>query len=132
MEITQTYGYRLSYSQQEFTNTITATIPENAPREAVRAENILLGVKLRLEVLSSVYEYGEMDEEEFQEHLENGFIELLKRSKREMDKLNGKDGKHGKNEEGEPVYENYRDYVSDLVYVKKEIDRYLKQLAEED
>lgn len=132
MNISQTYGYRLGYSQQEWTTTQTVELPDNAPREAVRAESILLGAKVRLEILSAVYEYGEMDNEEFSDHLHEGFREQLVKAKREMDKLFDEDKKIKLDADGEPVYVNYEGFISDLKYVRDEVRRYEEMLEEEE
>lgn len=124
MQLTRTYGYRLQYSAQEFTQTLSMELDKGTPRSAVNAEAILLGLKVRLGVLVEVYEAGVMDGDELYENLNGSFFELMRGAQREMGKLKGKDGEYS--------YIGHAEYISDMRYVKSVVDKYMKVLEEEE
>lgn len=121
MEIMRTYEYRLNYSQEVYSATQKMEMEDSTPREAVNAETILLGLKVRLMVLSEVYESGLIDGEDFLANLTSGFKEMLRKSQKEMLKLREKEGTKKK-----VNYDRYVDYIVDLKYVKQEVEAYIE------
>lgn len=124
MELFRTYEYRLEYSKEVFTSSQKVVLSEGTPRAAVRAEGILLGLKVRLAVLMEVYESGLMEEEVFLENLKSGFYTMMKKAQKEMKETVGEDRKS--------TYDGYTEYLNDLRYIKSEVDSYINELENDE
>lgn len=122
MEIKKTYEYRAEFSRETISSTQNVILADDAPREAVKAESILLGVKVQLGVISEAYLSDLIDDDEFLFKLKKVFYPLLSKSRKEIKKL----------EEHELEYDGLKEFVRDFKSVKKEIDGYVDELEDED
>lgn len=126
MEIRKQYAYRLEYSKEEFMGSQTITLEDDTPRQAVLAETIVLGLKVRLGILIEVFESELITDEDMYDQLNNSFMTLLRKAQREVKKLDVlKDKKVVSNQ-----YEGYSDYLIDVRYVKATVEAYLKEIKE--
>ena len=122
MEIRRGYEFRAEYSKEVISNSQTMELAEDTPREAVKAETILLGVKVQFTVMQEVYLSNLIDDEEYEFNLRKVYFPLMARAQKEIIRMT----------ESEIKYEGLSDFMKDLKGLKRDIDRQLKKFDKDE
>ena len=76
--IRRTFRYSTEFARQVYELTETLQFNEDVPRQAIKAEEIFLGLKVKQLVLEDAKADGNLTEEEYLEYMKGTYIQLVK------------------------------------------------------